>query len=128
MHHVHDEAAYRDQPIERRGCVIGELDGELAAFASLLAAATSHCCLWCAVEGHFAAADAKGPIRLAKNLADIHREIDIELGSILLALDNLLMERVWIDNVIDGGAAAGSKESIIEILADHDVIDADFRE
>ena len=81
MHHVHDEVAYRDHPIERRGCVIRELDGKFAALPRLLAAAASHCCLWSAVESHLATAYSKRSIALAENLADVHSEIDVELGA-----------------------------------------------
>ena len=78
------------------------------------------------MESHLATAYSKRSIALAENLADVHSEIDVELGAVLFGIDDLFVQRVWIDDVVDGRSTAGAKESIVEILADHDVIDAYF--
>lgn len=80
------------------------------------------------MERHLAAADSKRSVLLGKNLTDIHRQVDIEFSLGIFGFGNVLVERVWIDDVIDGRAAAGPQKSVVEVLANHDVVAADLGE
>lgn len=103
-------------------------DRQLATLAGLLAAATSYRGLGRTVECHFASSDAKWPFTLAVNLAHVHREVDIEFGAVLLGLADIVMQRLGVHDVVHSWPTAGTKEPVLEVFADDDVVDADFRE
>jgi len=115
----------------RSGCVIRvdeRSDGHLPTLASLFAAAASHRSLRGAMEGHLAAADPERMVSFAQNLADVHREINVELGAILLRLGDVFVEASRVDDVIDRRSTTWAEEAIVEVLADDDVVGPDFRE
>ena len=78
------------------------------------------------MECHFTTSDSKRSVPLGHDLADIHRQVDIELATRLLRFGNLIVQGIKIDNVVDGRSATRSQEPVVHFLADHDVVDADL--